>query len=222
MAAHFRKHCVMVGIPQKCQLPRGAMTTFIKDTFSVTLKPKRLQSNQIRRWHSHWLSSHHNIEAAVAGTPSTSSGKCQLKCRGPKLACLRERAAGGGRRFKAAWIRQELYEWWSSIRYAIDWKQMVNENRSRCLKKSLSRFPRSTLKYKVYQLIQQHAAASILNGQPVQTLKQFTWWFKRWEEEYGLSMRAAHFERTACTNIQAIYMVVQTRGRRVRPFNACC
>ena len=69
---------------------------------------------------------------------------------------------------------------------------MVHENRSRGLKNNLARFPRSILKYKVYQLLQEHTAASILNGQPVQTFRPSCWWFKRWEEEYGLSMRLAH------------------------------
>ena len=179
-------------IRQKCRLPRGAIRTLINDNVCVTSKQKRLQSNQIRRWHSHWLRSHSNIEAAVAGTPSADSGKCLLKSRAPKRACCTERSVGGGRRFKPPWIRQELNEWWSSSRYAIDWKQVVHENRSRGLKKNQARFPRSIVKYKVYQQLQEHAAASILNGQPVQTFRPSCWWFRRWEEEYGLSMRLAN------------------------------
>ena len=121
-----------------------------------------------------------------------SSVKYLLKSRAAKNDCYRKRAPGGGRHCKAPLVRQELYQWWASLRYAIDWKHIVAENRSRGLKKNLARFPRSILVYKVYQLLQEHAHACLLNGQPVQYFKPNSWWFRRWEEEYGLSMRAAN------------------------------
>ena len=55
---------------------------------------------------------------------------------------------------KAPLIRHEFYKLFISIRYAIDWEQNVSGNRSRGLKKNLARFPRSLLKYKVYQQLQ--------------------------------------------------------------------
>ena len=77
------------------------------------------------------------------------------------------------------------------MRYAIDWKQLIAENRSRG-KKHLVRFPRSVLKLQVNILLQNLAHASLLNGRPVESFKPDSWWFKRWEEEYGLSMRVAN------------------------------
>ena len=106
-------------------------------------------------------------------------------------AHLRLRGPGGGAKYKAPMIRRALYEWWSSIRYAIDWKQLVENRRSRG-KKHLCRFPRSILRIKVYQLLADHAAACILNGRPVVKINPDSWWFKRLEEEYGLSMRCAN------------------------------
>ena len=47
------------------------------------------------------------------------------------------------------------------------------------------------MKVKVQQLLREHAHASILNGAPVQTFKPDSWWFQRWQEDYGLSLRQA-------------------------------
>ena len=89
-------------------------------------------------------------------------------------------------------IRQELYEWFMSIRYAIDWQKLKSDLRSRGLKRNLARFPRSILVFKVYQLLQDYAQSCLLNGVKVQGFKPHDWWFRRWEEEYGLSMRHAN------------------------------
>jgi hypothetical protein len=56
----------------------------------------------------------------------------------------------------------------------------------------LARFPRSVLKVKVQGLLADHAYACLLNGQPAQSFKPDGWWFRRWEESYGLSMRKAN------------------------------
>ena len=44
----------------------------------------------------------------------------------------------------------------------------------------------------MHQLLEHLAYACLLGGNPVQTLNPDSWWFKRWEEEYGLSMRKAN------------------------------
>ena len=88
-------------------------------------------------------------------------------------------------------VREGLYEWWSGIRYGIDWKQLIAENRIRG-KKNLARFPRSIIQLKVQQLLQDYAYACLLNGVPAETVKADSWWCRRWEEDYGLSMRKAN------------------------------
>ena len=171
VAQRFHSYCKMRGITPDAKMPYGSMKTFIQDNLAWTSKGC----------------------AAVAEEPcATVSVKSLLRSRAPKSTCFRKRAPGGGAKFKAPLIRQELYEWWSSIRYAIDWKQLVADNRSGGLKKNLARFPRSILVYKVNQLLQEHAHACLLNGQPVQSFRPSSWWFRRWEEDYGLSMRAAN------------------------------
>jgi hypothetical protein len=88
-------------------------------------------------------------------------------------------------------IRDALYEWWVGVRYAIDWKKLIADRRSRGMK-SLARFPRSILRAKVYELLGTLAHACLVAGQPVQTVNVDGWWFKRWEETFGLSMRRAN------------------------------
>ena len=56
----------------------------------------------------------------------------------------------------------------------------------------LGSFPKDILVHKVYQLIQEHAEACLLNGVTPNAFKPNYWWFKRWEDEYGLSMRKAN------------------------------
>ena len=114
-----------------------------------------------------------------------------MRSRAPKSAFYRKRAPGAGRRNRNPVVRQLFYQWWTSIRLAIDWKTLLAENRSCGLKKNLARFPRPIPVFKVYQLLQYHARAYLLDGQPPQSFKPNSWWFTRWEEEYGLSMRAA-------------------------------
>jgi hypothetical protein len=45
---------------------------------------------------------------------------------------------------------------------------------------------------KVTELLENHAYASLLNGERVRSFKPDSKWFTRWEEEYGLSMRRAN------------------------------
>jgi hypothetical protein len=119
------------------------------------------------------------------------ASKNKLASRAPVPVPARQRAPGAGRKFAAPLLRQALYEWFVGIRYAIDWNQMIAENRSRG-KKHLARFPRSVMKLKVQQLLHDYSYATLLNGEPVASFKADSWWFKRWEEEYGLSMRMAN------------------------------
>ena len=93
--------------------------------------------------------------------------KSLLRSRKHVSDSLRKRRAGGGRRFANPLVRQELYHWWCSIRYAIDWQQLIAENRSRggTGKKNLARFPRSILLVKVWQLQTEYAHASLLSGE---------------------------------------------------------
>ena len=70
--------------------------------------------------------------------------------------------------FRSVWTVQCLR--FDQNRYAIDWKQLIANRRSRG-KKNLARFPRSTLRLKVQQLLEDLAYAFLLSGSPVQSVK---------------------------------------------------
>ena len=59
-------------------------------------------------------------------------------------------------------------------------------------KKHLARFPMSLLRLKVSQLLEDFAYSSLISGTRVVSFVPNSMWFKRWQEEYGLSMRKAN------------------------------
>jgi hypothetical protein len=87
-------------------------------------------------------------------------------------------------------VRTALFEWFTSIRYAIDCDQLIANNRSRG-KIHLARFPASMLKLKAQQFLQDYAHACLVNGQPFLAFAADSRWFRRWGAGYGLSMRRA-------------------------------
>jgi len=192
VAKRFHAYCHEEGFVAGKKAPYGAMRKFIKENIQCKGNLKAPQSCQIRRWYKAWSSSPANVSAAVNknALPGISE-KSLLRSRAPKLHCLRKRAPGAGRPVKAPLIREALYEWWSSIRHAIDWKQLIAENRSRG-KKHLARFPRAFLRLKVNEYLQDDVYACLLNGIPVRAFTPSGWWFRRWEEDHGLSMRHAN------------------------------
>ena len=192
MAVRFHKYCKSRGIHADMRMPYGAMKSFIQNNIVWTTK-QAPAGRDIAKWCAAWRQCPSNIEAAVAErTTPLVCIKSLLKSRATKTDSRRQRAPGAGRHFTAPLVRQELYHWWTSIRYAIDWKQLVIDNRSRGLTKNLARFPRSIMLLKLYQMLQDHAHACLLSGVPVASFKPSYWWFQRWEEEYGLSMRQAN------------------------------
>ena len=157
------------------------------------------EGKHIHLWYRQWRQSQTHLEAsetAVAEMPmgNTVCVKSLLRSRKHVSDSLRKRRAGAGRRFANPLVRQELYHWWCSIRYAIDWTQLIAENRSRggTRKKNLARFPRSILLFKVWQLETDYAHASLLSGVQIRCFQPDYWWLARWQEDYGLSMRKAN------------------------------
>ena len=154
-AQRFHFFCKSQGIVPDQRMPHGVMSTFIRDNIIWNAKQKhgsKLQSKSIRRWYESWRNTLGNAFTAVAEKPSNMrSEKTLLKSRAAVKLSSRFRGPGVGAKYKVPLVRQALYEWWSSIRYSIDWKQLVENRRSRD-KKNLARLPRSVLRLKVQQL----------------------------------------------------------------------
>ena len=152
----------------------------------------KITAKKIREWYAAWQGNTCNIVAIEKDSPKqVVSQASYLKSRKYVPACFRKRNYGAGRHFKATFVRQQLYEWWAGIRYAIDWTKLIESRRSRG-KKHLARFPASVLYLKIKQLLEEYAHASLLNGKPVETFVPDCWWLKRWLEEYGLSLKKAN------------------------------
>ena len=205
VAQSFHTFCHKHGLVVDHKMPYGAVKTFILDHIEWKgSQNKGVRPGQIRQWHKVWRNSPSSGLAAVAeeeGARPGRSEKSMLMSKARVISCCRVRAFGGGRSFKAPLVRQTLYEWWSSIRYAIDWRQLIAENRMRG-RKHLARFPRSVMRLRVNILLQDSVHASLLNGRPVVSFKPDSWWFKRWEEEYGLSMRVANRKYSVPRKVQ--------------------
>ena len=179
VAQRFHRYCQSQGILADRRMPYGSMKTFIEDHILWKAKQKTLTSKKVHEWYRMWRSSFDNQMAALEDQPlKGQSEQTQLRSRAPLSLCQRARAPGGGRHHKVPLLRQALYEWWTSMRYAIDWKQLVANRRCRG-KKNLARFPRSVLRVKVHQLLEDLAYACLLNGSPVQIVNPDSWWFKR-------------------------------------------
>ena len=194
VAKRFDDVLDMRGCALAHRLPNGLMRTFGAENLGLTdghrARPANAYSSQqtyqnVRRWHRAWVKDKPDGKTALAA-------KSLLKSRANQEGYQRQRAPGGGRRCKAAHCREALYEWFASIRYAVDWKAVIADNRSRVFKKSLARFPRAILRVKLMQLVREHARACLLNGVPVQSITPDSHWFARWQEDYGLSLRKAN------------------------------
>ena len=192
VARRFHSYCKSQGIVPEDKLPYGAMRTFTRDHLEWKAKNGAPTTQNIRKWYRAWRSSDSNVVAADAQKPElVPSEKSNLRSRAKQSSSSRIRGPGAGRPYKATLVRRALYEWWAGIRYAIDWNQLHSNRRSRG-KKHLARFPTSLLRVKVLQLLEDLAYSSLLNGKRVESFKPDGWWFKRWQEDYGLSMRKAN------------------------------
>ena len=164
------------------RLPRGFGKEFLSTLKLRGRQITPLTLTNVQRWHKTWIKSHRTDQ------PSSKRQRGLQRLTWNTRRC---RGRGGGRQPKAHLVRQELYEWWSGLRHAIDWKELARRRRSRG-KKHLARFPRCVLRIKVQQLMEDLAYASLMNGEAVQSFVPNSHWFRRWESDYGLNMKKAN------------------------------
>jgi hypothetical protein len=217
VAQRFHLYCMTHDIAVDERLPHGAMPTFI----ATTLDWKQniaFTAQTLRDWYGLWRRSSAGVVVAVADIPPTnlSQHRSLLRSRSPTHACARYIAPGQGRSPTAQCVRQALYEWFIDIRDAIDWTELNAENRSRG-NRQLSRFPRSILKLSVHQLLQDYTYACMMNGVAVKSFKCDSWWRRRCEADYGLSMRMVNIPysvpRAIVTERMEMFWVVLFRLR---------
>ena len=61
-------------------------------------------------------------------------------------------------------IREELWQWWTSVRFAIDCSALATQNNAKG-RKCLCRFPKSVIRWEVEQMQVEYTAAAMLRGE---------------------------------------------------------
>ena len=136
---------------------------------------------KIKRWYRSWL------EAGKPSHEGIVGGRGHFEKN--KAYTQRKRLGCRGRDPVAPIVRQGLYDWFISVRYSIDWCKYNSKLRSCGRQKAMGRFPRSLLRQKLKQLQKEYAKECLLQGVSCKLFRPTANWFRRWEKEYGLSMR---------------------------------
>ena len=110
-----------------------------------------------------------------------------------KKFTTRRNAPGGGRPFACPVVRDGVFEWFVSLRFAIDWEVHAGNNLQK-RKKLLGRFPKSPVRWKVTQLQAEYVAAALINGERrlLKAINTDAHWFALFENEYGVSFKMAN------------------------------
>ena len=106
-------------------------------------------------------------------------------------------------------IRDALFEWWVSVRFAIAWTALKSQSARRG-RGCACRFPRSVIRWKVQQLVVEYEAAHVLHSE--QKLKKMintdSHWFRLFVGEYGVSFRHANRRYEVAKHVQHRRMVL--------------
>ena len=95
-----------------------------------------------------------------------------------------------GAPFKCNWLRERLFEWFISMRYAIDWKKYDAALRSSGRYKAMGRFPRALVFQQAKLFLVEYVKERTLVGLGSRAVSINQEWLGRWMHEYGLSLRA--------------------------------
>ena len=184
VAEVFGTYLRSCGVPENSRIPRNSTIRFVRARLVLKKNMKESQvCRWIRRWHPQWKESGKRPAAVVAYS--------KKMCYGSTPHQKRRRGFGGGQPVACGWVRESLWEWYVSVRYSIDWGKFNERLRSCGRYKAMGRFPLSLVRQKAKQLLHDYLRICCIAGAPVKGVANFYWkWFKRWQKEYGLSMRA--------------------------------
>ena len=112
----FDEHLRSMGWAPDQRIPYRSGDTFVSawDWGPLASRSDAFKMRKVRQWHTRWQKNGHAIAVAeaVSCPHKRKGGRRQLA---PIAYSSRKRASGGGRDFKCVWLREELFEWWSSI-----------------------------------------------------------------------------------------------------------
>ena len=179
----FDQHLKVIGIHGAQRLPRNCIAHFIRD-MCIVPKTNKNPQRWLRRQHDIW---------SKKGKPVNSKHIHGVKMKGclQKVSFDRRLRSCGmqGAPKQMPIVRQALYDWFISLRYAIDWREHDRQMKAQEQKKCVGRFPVSLLKQKYAQFVEDYCVDNLIAGQRPRVPK-FTWkWLMRWMNEFGLSLR---------------------------------
>ena len=100
---------------------------------------------------------------------------------------LRGPCVGGPRQCEC--LQQDLYAWWSGMRFAVDWERIMKETAPQLRRKKIARFTQYVVKAKAKELMCMYFKAQLEVGVKVERIDLRSRWFSHLRHEYGLSLR---------------------------------
>jgi hypothetical protein len=190
----FRKGA---GVDESSDAPRGMLSAFVTEHLvwkthladGAKTKNKHARQRSLSRWHALW-NNHAQLRLKEHNPRSNKRSSEYNKARnGPSWGSRQRRHGTQGQPHKVEIVRQQLYAWFISMRFSIDWKKYNAACRKASAFKCIGRFPRSLLKAKLRQFLSEYCQAMLVKGlHPTIPLIRHQW-FSSWEAEYGLSMK---------------------------------
>ena len=189
VAAAYDDYLCSCGVTPGGRVPRGRLQDFLQTRLHWLHQVKN-PARCVRRWHHTWR------QDAVRGSSNKRSGA--RICYQGIIHSRRKRKVGGGRPVRHNWVRESLFEWFVSVRHSVDWKKFnaASEGRSGGQRRSggrykaMCRFPTALVKQKASQFLQDYLRACLVSGITPKAMNIDWKWLKRWQYEYGLSLRS--------------------------------
>ena len=177
VAAAYHAYLRSGGVPHGvCSAPKGMLKSFVETRLRWPHQPKTAGRN-VALWYRSWLANGQHGHESFHGSKN-------------KSAWNRQRAPGfQGTPALVVWVRESLFEWFVSMRYAIDWKKYNDRLRSGGAFKAMGRFPSRMLYDKAKQLLADYCYTMLMAGKRLNAPKIDHRWLNTWLAEFGLTMR---------------------------------
>ena len=182
VAQAFEEYLRSCGADSRERLPRGQVKAFVDLRLEWCCKGWKQPEKSVRRWHRAWTRA-----GKLATLPRLRQKRIVYAGALPQS---RKRRFGAGKLALCNFVREGLFEWFVSMRYSIDWRKYNSSLKSVGRYKAIGRFPVAVLRDKAKQLLQEYLRVSLMQGHKRIGMAIDWKWLKRWEIEYGLSMRA--------------------------------
>ena len=191
VAEAYHKFMLASGWLPGSRKPRHSASKFCTTLVWSTKVPLQERPRRLRKWYEAWRVCQGQDKPAVAGRPRKTGTS-----RAPVQIAMRRRGhgvlGGAGRKSTCPWLREELYEWFAALRHSVDWPALRRQlgTQSRAHPKVMARFTRALVRQKALQFVEDYCRQHLVRGLRPSVPALTSRWFRGWELEHGLSMRA--------------------------------